>query len=86
MPAIPDYYIGFTQVEVETIFAKLKTELVKVIANYATNGDSVTRIQRDALRLEIRGCQKALQKFDPSSYGGGRVRSVTSRVIGHLSR
>jgi len=82
---VPDYFTGFTQAEVETILGKLKLELTKVIASYASGGDSVTRIRRDDLRLEIRGCQKALKKFDPESYGRSH-RVVVSRVAGHISR
>ena len=83
--AAPDYYTGFTQAEVETLFAKFKAELSKVIQQYATSGDSVLRIQRDQLRLDIKGCQRALKKFDPATYGK-RHRTFTSRVVGHLPR
>ena len=85
MAATPDYYTGFTQAEIETLFAKLKLELPKVLASYASSGDSVTRIRRDELRLEIKGCQRALKKFDPGTYGR-RVRTTTTRVVGHLAR
>lgn len=83
---VPDYYTGFTEEEVEALFVKFKSELKKVIAAYASNGDSVTRIRRDELRLEIKGCQKALKKFNPDAYGGKRIYSFTSRVKGHLPR
>ena len=82
---VPDYYTGFTREEVETMLATFKGELKKVIAQYASNGDSVTRMRRDDLRLEIRGCQKALKKFDPETYGK-RHRVVSSRVVGHIPR
>lgn len=85
MSDVPDYYTGFTQDEVESMLATFKAELKKVIAAYASGGDSVTRIRRDELRLEVLGCQRALKKFDPVTYGR-RHRSMTSRVSGHLPR
>jgi hypothetical protein len=82
---VPDYYTGFTQEEVEEMLRVFKPELKKCIAQYASNGDSVTRIRRDELRLEVLGCQRALKKFDPDTYGK-RHRTMTSRVDGHIPR
>lgn len=82
---IPDYFTGFTQAEVEATFAKLKAELPKVLAAYADGGSQVTKIARDQMRIDIAGCQKALKKFDPDTYGK-RHRTMTSRVEGHLPR
>lgn len=82
---IPDYFTGFTLEEVEQMLATFKGELTKVLAAYAAGGNSATRMRRDDLRLEIRGCQRALKKFDPEKYGR-RHRTMTSRVSGHVPR
>ncbi|WP_038168531.1 hypothetical protein [Verrucomicrobium sp. BvORR106] len=75
MAAVPDYYTGFTQVEVERILAVQKKELEKALQAYSENGTSVTKRALDAVNLIIAGCQKALKKFDPETYGARRVRS-----------
>lgn len=75
MAAVPDYYTGFTQAEVEAILAVQKGELKKALQAYSENGTSVTKRALDAVNLIIAGCQAALRKFDPATYGAGRVRS-----------
>ena len=82
---VPDYYTGFSEEEVVVMLTTLKAELAKMIASYSTTGDSVTRIRRDEINLEIKGCQKALKKFDPDTYGR-RHRTVTSRFVGTLQK
>jgi hypothetical protein len=75
MAAVPDYYTGFTQAQVEGIFAIQKAELSKAIAAYNENGTSVTKRRLDEVNLIIAGCQAALKRFDPVTYGSRRVRS-----------
>lgn len=84
MAAVPDYYTGFTQAEVEAIFAAKKKELTKALAAYSENGTSVTKQRLDEVNLVISGCQAALKKFDPETYGARRVRSGYVRVLGTL--
>ena len=76
---VPDFYTGFTQVEVEEMLATYKAELKNVLASYSTTGDSVTKIRRDELFDLIKGCQRALKRFDPDTYGRS-YRAVISRV------
>lgn len=75
MAAVPDYYTGFTQPEVEATLAAQKLELKKALQAYNENGTSVTKRALDDVNLIIAGCQKALRKFDPVTYGAPRVRS-----------
>ena len=75
MAAVPDYYTGFTQAEVEAILAVQKGELRKALQAYTENGTSVTKRALDAVNLIIAGCQKALKKFAPETFGDRPIRS-----------
>lgn len=82
---VPDYYTGFTQVEVEQILAVQKGELKKALASYSESGTSVTKRQVAEINAIIKGCQNALRRFAPTTYGRRR-RVAFSRVGGCLSR
>lgn len=86
MQEVPDYYTGFTQAEVETIFAAHKSELTKMVSAFASGDQSVTKKAIAEVRLEIKGCQRALRRFDPETYGGRRRRTFTTRVAGRVPR
>lgn len=80
-----DYSIGFTQAEVEEILAIQKAELKKTLVAYANDGSSVTKRRIDEIHTIIAACQKALQKFDPDTYGKSLKTSQTG-FVGHLER
>jgi hypothetical protein len=86
MSAIPDYYTGFTQAEVEAIFANQKAELKKTQQAYAEDGSSVNKRRLDEINLIIQGCQNALIKFDPTTYSRKRRRVIQTGVIGYLEK
>ena len=65
----PDYSIGFTQKEVETIMATQKKELAKVLVSFSDNGTQAVRRKLDDINAIIAACQKALVKMDPEKYG-----------------
>lgn len=81
---LPDYSIGFTQVEVEAIFAAQKAELAKVLAAYSEGGSSVTKRQIADIHLVLTACQKALQKLDPTTYP--MRRRVAVSTVSHIAR
>lgn len=81
----PDFFTGFTQPEVEAMFAKLKLELSKTLAAFSSGDQSVTKRTLADIRLNVKGCQKALRKFDPDTYGKTH-RSFVSTVGQTLNR
>ncbi|MFO8026469.1 MAG: hypothetical protein R6U56_02255 [Opitutales bacterium] len=80
-----DYSIGFTQAEVEEILTAQKAELKKTLAAYANDGSSVTKRRIDEIHEVIAGCQKALQKLAPETYGKA-VKTTRSGFVGELER
>lgn len=82
---VPDYTIGFTQVEVETIFAAQKAELSKVLASYSESNSQVIKRKLDDINAIIAACQKALIRLDPDTYGTESRVSV-SRVPATLQK
>ena len=85
MASVPDYSIGFSQAEVEEIFAILKLELKKVIASYSESGTQVIRQRTEDIHAKMAACQRALQILDPSTYGT-TSKTATSAVPYHLPR
>lgn len=86
MATVPDYTIGFTQVEVEEIFAELKAELKRTIASYSESGTQVIAQKVEDIHLKMKACQKALQIKDPDTYGSPNQKTSTSVVNQILSR
>jgi hypothetical protein len=82
---VPDYSVGFTQEEVEEIFAILKLELKKVIASYSESGTQVIRQRTEDIHAKMAACQRALQTMDPTTYGSTN-KTATSAVPYHLPR
>lgn len=85
MATTPDYIIGFTQVEVEEILSELKAELKRVIASYSDSGTQVIKQKTEDIHMKIAACQKALQHFDPDSYGS-QSNVAVSCVPPHLDK
>jgi hypothetical protein len=83
--ATVDYSIGFTQAEVEEILSSQKAELRKTLAAYANDGSSITKRRIDEIHTVIAACQKALQKFDPATYGKP-LKSSSSGFFGYLEK
>ncbi len=86
MSVIPDYYTGFTQVEVEEILAVQKAELKKTQQAYSDDGSSVNKRRLDEITLIIKGCQNALIKFDPDTYKRGGRKVIKSGFDGYLEK
>lgn len=75
-----DLSVGFSQEEVETLFATHKRNLLKLNATFAESGSSVTaRSIRESERI-IGACQKQLRRMAPELYGKPANRIVTSSV------
>lgn len=82
---IPDYSIGFTQVEVEEIFTAAKAELTKMVASYTESGTQVNKRREADINARIAACQKALQAMDPTTYSTPH-RTLVTAVLPRLPR
>ena len=86
MASVADYYTGFSQAEVEAIFAAQKQELSKALQAYSEGGTQVTKRRLDEVNAILAACQAALFKFDPVAYPRTRKRVSSSRVVGYMSK
>jgi hypothetical protein len=82
--AVIDYYTGFTKEQVSKILAIQQEELPKTIAAWTDSGSSVQKRKLDEIHAIIAGCQAALRKFDPETYGRGR--RVVQSTVDHIPR
>ncbi|MCP4444874.1 MAG: hypothetical protein GY811_05945 [Myxococcales bacterium] len=75
-----DLSIGFSQAEVEALFAKQKKLLLKLTVQFSDSGSTVTyRAISDCEKI-IKACQTALAKMDPATYGEPSARVKKTEV------
>jgi len=86
MPTVPDYSIGWTQVELEELLSILKEELKRTIASYSESGTQVIAQKTEDIHIKMQAVIKALQKKDPDTYGSIDKKTSTSVVNQILSR
>lgn len=85
MATIPDFTVGFTQEEVEEIFAAQKAEYSKTLASFSDSGSQVIKRRLEEINMIMSACQTALRRFDPDTYGT-KSKTLVSRVPSNLQK